>query len=40
VTGLAARLGYSTRQIERQLLAELGAAAALARAQRAKTRGC
>ncbi|MFJ4682366.1 AlkA N-terminal domain-containing protein [Streptomyces sp. NPDC091377] len=38
VTGLAARLGYSTRQIERQLLAELGAGPlALARAQRAET---
>lgn len=38
VTGLATRLGYSTRQIERQLLAELGAGPlALARAQRAQT---
>ncbi|WSM44501.1 helix-turn-helix domain-containing protein [Streptomyces cellulosae] len=38
VTGLAARLGYSPRQIERQLLAELGAGPlALARAQRAQT---
>ncbi|MFE5618743.1 AlkA N-terminal domain-containing protein [Streptomyces sp. NPDC056524] len=38
VPGLAARLGYSTRQIERQLLAELGAGPlALARAQRART---
>ncbi|MFF8745353.1 AlkA N-terminal domain-containing protein [Streptomyces californicus] len=38
VTGLAARLGYSARQIERQLLAELGAGPlALARAQRAQT---
>ncbi|MER6689751.1 AlkA N-terminal domain-containing protein [Streptomyces minutiscleroticus] len=38
VTGLSARLGYSTRQIERQLLAELGAGPlALARAQRAQT---
>ncbi|MFG2309995.1 AlkA N-terminal domain-containing protein [Streptomyces sp. NPDC048566] len=38
VTGLAARLGYSTRQIERQLLAELGAGPlALARARRART---
>jgi AraC family transcriptional regulator of adaptative response / DNA-3-methyladenine glycosylase II len=38
VTGLAVRLGYSTRQIERQLLAELGAGPlALARAQRAQT---
>ncbi|MFI2378501.1 AlkA N-terminal domain-containing protein [Streptomyces sp. NPDC018964] len=38
VTGLAARLGYSTRQVERQLLAELGAGPlALARAQRAQT---
>jgi AraC family transcriptional regulator of adaptative response / DNA-3-methyladenine glycosylase II len=38
VPGLAARLGYSARQIERQLLAELGAGQlALARAQRAQT---
>ncbi|MCG5214737.1 DNA-3-methyladenine glycosylase 2 family protein [Streptosporangium sp. KLBMP 9127] len=38
VPGLAAQLGYSTRQIERQLLAELGAGPlALARAQRAQT---
>ncbi|MBC7273513.1 MAG: DNA-3-methyladenine glycosylase 2 family protein [Streptomyces sp.] len=38
VPGLAARLGYSTRQIERQLLTELGAGPlALARAQRAQT---
>ncbi|MGO4463245.1 AlkA N-terminal domain-containing protein [Streptomyces sp. M-16] len=38
VTGLAARLGYSTRQVERQLGAELGAGPlALARAQRAQT---
>ncbi|MDF3298682.1 AlkA N-terminal domain-containing protein [Streptomyces tropicalis] len=38
VPGLAARLGYSTRQVERQLLAELGAGPlALARAQRAET---
>ncbi|MEW1657380.1 DNA-3-methyladenine glycosylase 2 family protein [Streptomyces sp. NPDC093707] len=38
VPGLAARLGYSPRQIERQLLAELGAGPlALARAQRAQT---
>ncbi len=38
VTGLAARLGYSARQVERQLLAELGAGPlALARAQRAQT---
>ncbi|WP_308283680.1 AlkA N-terminal domain-containing protein [Streptomyces glomeratus] len=38
VPGLAARLGYSTRQIERQVLAELGAGPlALARAQRAQT---
>ncbi|MET8975286.1 AlkA N-terminal domain-containing protein [Streptomyces sp. NPDC004539] len=38
VTGLATRLGYSTRQVERQLLAELGAGPlALARAQRAQT---
>lgn len=38
VTGLARRLGYSTRQVERQLMAELGAGPlALARAQRAQT---
>ncbi|MCX4830362.1 helix-turn-helix domain-containing protein [Streptomyces sp. NBC_01016] len=38
VPGLARRLGYSARQIERQLLAELGAGPlALARAQRAQT---
>ncbi|MFD8423092.1 DNA-3-methyladenine glycosylase 2 family protein [Streptomyces sp. NPDC059466] len=38
VPGLAGRLDYSTRQIERQLLAELGAGPlALARAQRAQT---
>ncbi|MBQ0825572.1 DNA-3-methyladenine glycosylase 2 family protein [Streptomyces sp. RG38] len=38
VPGLAARLGYSTRQIERRLLAEVGAGPlALARAQRAQT---
>ncbi|WP_330347625.1 AlkA N-terminal domain-containing protein [Streptomyces sp. NBC_00582] len=38
VPGLAARLGYSTRQVERQLLAQLGAGPlALARAQRAQT---
>ncbi|MFD7923533.1 AlkA N-terminal domain-containing protein [Streptomyces sp. NPDC059740] len=38
VTGLAARLGYSARQVERQLTAELGAGPlALARAQRART---
>ena len=38
VPGLAARLGYSTRQINRQLVAELGAGPlALARAQRAQT---
>ncbi|MGW2558767.1 AlkA N-terminal domain-containing protein [Streptomyces sp. NPDC001514] len=38
VPGLAARLGYSARQIERQLLAEVGAGPlALARAQRAET---
>lgn len=38
VAGLAARLGYSTRQIERQLQAELGAGPlALARSQRAQT---
>ena len=37
VPGLAAQLGYSTRQIERQLLAEVGAGPlALARAQRAQ----
>ncbi|MEU6096295.1 AlkA N-terminal domain-containing protein [Streptomyces sp. NPDC047079] len=38
IPGLAARLGYSPRQVERQLLAELGAGPlALARAQRAQT---
>ncbi|GLZ80337.1 DNA-3-methyladenine glycosylase [Actinorhabdospora filicis] len=38
VPGLARRLGYSVRQIERQLLAELGAGPlAIARAQRAQT---
>jgi len=38
VPGLAARLGYSIRQIQRQLLVELGAGPlALARAQRAQT---
>lgn len=38
VPGLAARLGYSARQVERQLNAELGAGPlALARAQRAQT---
>jgi AraC family transcriptional regulator of adaptative response / DNA-3-methyladenine glycosylase II len=38
VAGLAARLGYSVRQVERQLVAELGAGPlALARAQRAQT---
>ena len=38
VAGLGRRLGYSTRQIERQLRAELGAGPlALARAQRAQT---
>ncbi|MFE9702347.1 AlkA N-terminal domain-containing protein [Streptomyces sp. NPDC005930] len=38
IPGLAARLGYSTRQVERQLRAELGAGPlALARAQRAQT---
>jgi AraC family transcriptional regulator, regulatory protein of adaptative response / DNA-3-methyladenine glycosylase II len=38
VPGLAARLGYSTRQVERQLQAELGAGPlALARAGRAQT---
>lgn len=38
VPGLAARLGYSARQVERQLLAELGAGPlALARSQRART---
>jgi AraC family transcriptional regulator, regulatory protein of adaptative response / DNA-3-methyladenine glycosylase II len=37
VPGLATRLGYSVRQVERQLLAELGAGpVALARAQRAQ----
>jgi AraC family transcriptional regulator of adaptative response / DNA-3-methyladenine glycosylase II len=38
VPGLSARLGYSVRQVERQLLAEIGAGPlALARAQRAQT---
>ncbi|HEY0639425.1 MAG TPA: DNA-3-methyladenine glycosylase 2 family protein [Pseudonocardiaceae bacterium] len=38
VPGLAARLGYSVRQVERQLVAELGAGPlAIARAQRAHT---
>jgi AraC family transcriptional regulator, regulatory protein of adaptative response / DNA-3-methyladenine glycosylase II len=38
VDGLAKRLGYSTRQVERHLLAEVGAGPlALARAQRAQT---
>lgn len=38
VSGLASRLGYSVRQLQRQLLAELGAGPlALARAQRAQT---
>ncbi len=38
VTGLADRLGYSTRQLERHLVAEVGAGPlALARAQRAQT---
>ncbi|HEU5417591.1 MAG TPA: AlkA N-terminal domain-containing protein [Streptosporangiaceae bacterium] len=38
VPGLARRLGYSVRQVERQLTAELGAGPlALARAQRAQT---
>lgn len=38
VSGLAAQLGYSVRQVERQLRAELGAGPlALARAQRAQT---
>ncbi|WP_424184946.1 AlkA N-terminal domain-containing protein [Actinokineospora sp. G85] len=38
VPGLAARLGYSVRQVERQLHAELGAGPlAIARAQRAQT---
>ncbi|MGH9157354.1 MAG: AlkA N-terminal domain-containing protein [Acidimicrobiales bacterium] len=38
VGGLASRLGYSIRQVERHLLAELGAGPlALARAQRAQT---
>src|SRR5450759_2705973 len=38
VTGLASRLGYSVRQIQRELTAEVGAGPlALARAQRAQT---
>ncbi|MGH3623967.1 MAG: AlkA N-terminal domain-containing protein [Sciscionella sp.] len=38
VPGLAARLGYSVRQVQRQLVAEVGAGPlALARAQRAQT---
>lgn len=38
VTGLASRLGYSVRQVQRELTAELGAGPlALARAQRAQT---
>jgi AraC family transcriptional regulator of adaptative response / DNA-3-methyladenine glycosylase II len=38
VTGLASRLGYSTRQLERLLIAEVGAGPlGLARAQRAQT---
>ena len=38
VGGLAARLGYSTRQLERHLMAEVGAGPlAVARAQRAQT---
>ncbi|NEA16858.1 bifunctional transcriptional activator/DNA repair enzyme AdaA, partial [Streptomyces halstedii] len=38
VPGLAGRLGYSTRQVQRQLTAEVGAGpVALARAQRAHT---
>lgn len=38
VTGLAARLGYTTRQLERILQAEVGAnPLALARAQRTQT---
>jgi methylphosphotriester-DNA--protein-cysteine methyltransferase len=38
VTGLASRLGYSVRQIQRELTAEMGAGPlALARAQRAQT---
>ncbi|WP_370948935.1 DNA-3-methyladenine glycosylase 2 family protein [Amycolatopsis sp. cg5] len=38
VPGLASRLGYSVRQVERQLIAELGAGPlALARSQRAQT---
>lgn len=38
VTGLSNRLGYSTRQLERHLVAEVGAGPlALARAQRAQT---
>ncbi len=38
VPGLATRLGYSVRQLQRMLLAELGAGPiAIARAQRAQT---
>ncbi|MBO0839291.1 MAG: DNA-3-methyladenine glycosylase 2 family protein [Sciscionella sp.] len=38
VAGLASRLGYSVRQVQRQVLAELGAGPlAIARAQRART---
>jgi len=38
VTGLASRLGYSVRQVQRELIAEVGAGPlALARAQRAQT---
>nr|MDT0667435.1 helix-turn-helix domain-containing protein [Micromonospora sp. DSM 115978] len=38
VPGLANHLGYSTRQVQRQLIAELGAGPlAIARAQRAQT---
>jgi AraC family transcriptional regulator of adaptative response / DNA-3-methyladenine glycosylase II len=38
VAGLAARLGYSVRQLQRQMVAEVGAAPlAIARAQRAQT---
>lgn len=38
VSGLAARLGYSVRQLQRQMVAEVGAAPlAIARAQRAQT---
>jgi AraC family transcriptional regulator, regulatory protein of adaptative response / DNA-3-methyladenine glycosylase II len=41
VAGLAQRLGYSTRQVERQLHAELGAGPlAIARAHGRRPRGC